>query len=124
MTERERLQCNGISIDGLNPPDRQRIEEVGFDRWLNETADAPPAKKPTSKVRAKIALCRSGSKCLNASCRRAAPTTGRSQFCTSACAASSRARDKRQADNAIVISNQPEVASGSSMDTGLEVASL
>jgi hypothetical protein len=31
MTEQERLQCNGIDINGLNKLDRERIEEVGFD---------------------------------------------------------------------------------------------
>jgi hypothetical protein len=39
MTEQERLQCNGISISGLNLPDIQRIEEVGFNCWLDEIAD-------------------------------------------------------------------------------------
>jgi hypothetical protein len=43
MTEQERLQCNGISISGLHPGDIQRIEEIGFDRWLDEVADKPPA---------------------------------------------------------------------------------
>ena len=41
MTEQERLLCNGISISGLNPPDIQRIENIGFDRWLDEV-DKPP----------------------------------------------------------------------------------
>jgi ribosomal protein S27AE len=52
MTEQERLQCNGISISGLNPADRQRIENIGFDRWLDEI-DKPPAAvvpKTNSKV--------------------------------------------------------------------------
>jgi hypothetical protein len=115
MTEQERLQCNGISISGLNPIDIQRIEEIGFDCWLDEVADAPPPNKPDGKTQAKIRLFRSASKCINAIRRRAALATGRSQFCSPACAASFRARDKRQADNTIVISN---------MNTGAEVASL
>jgi hypothetical protein len=35
MTEQERLQRNSIDINGLSPCDRDRIEEVGFDRWLD-----------------------------------------------------------------------------------------
>jgi hypothetical protein len=38
MTETERLQCNGIDINGLNKPDRERIEQVGLNRWLDEIA--------------------------------------------------------------------------------------
>jgi ribosomal protein S27AE len=46
MTEQERLQCNGISISGLNPGDIQRIEEIGFDRWLDEVGNPPIAVIP------------------------------------------------------------------------------
>jgi hypothetical protein len=42
MTEQERLQWHAIDINGLNPCDRDRIEEIGFDRWLDEVADEPP----------------------------------------------------------------------------------
>jgi hypothetical protein len=38
MTEQERLQCNGIDINGLNVSDRHRIEQIGFDRWLDEAS--------------------------------------------------------------------------------------
>jgi len=38
MTEQERLQCHGIDIGGLNLGDRSRIEEVGFNRWLDEVS--------------------------------------------------------------------------------------
>jgi ribosomal protein S27AE len=41
MTEQERLQCNATSISGLGLTDRQRIEEIGFDRWLDEIVDKP-----------------------------------------------------------------------------------
>jgi hypothetical protein len=47
MTEQERLQCNGISISGLNPIDIQRIEEIGFNCWLDEVANQNAA---TSQV--------------------------------------------------------------------------
>jgi hypothetical protein len=43
MTEQERLRCNGIDIDGLKPYDRHRIEEVGFNRWLDEVAEQKTA---------------------------------------------------------------------------------
>ena len=39
MTEAERLKCNAIDIQGLNRSDRDRIEEVGFNRWLDEVAN-------------------------------------------------------------------------------------
>jgi hypothetical protein len=42
MTETERLMSHAIDINGLNPCDRKRIEQVGFDRWLDEVADAAP----------------------------------------------------------------------------------
>ena len=38
MTEQERLQCHAIDINGLNQCDRDRIEKVGFDRWLDEAS--------------------------------------------------------------------------------------
>jgi hypothetical protein len=38
MTEQERLQCNGIDINGLNLSDRHRIEQVGFNNWLDEVS--------------------------------------------------------------------------------------
>jgi hypothetical protein len=52
MTEQERLLCHAIDINGLNPCDRKRIEEVGFDRWLDEVADAPPTcQKQAAELR-------------------------------------------------------------------------
>ena len=56
MTETERLLCHAIDINGLNPCDRKRIEQIGFDRWLDEVADAPPtcqkhAAEPTKSKR-------------------------------------------------------------------------
>jgi hypothetical protein len=39
MTETERLQCHANDIGGLNPCDRNRIEELGFNAWLDEVAD-------------------------------------------------------------------------------------
>ena len=39
MTEQERLKCNAIDIQGLNRSDRDRIEDVGFNAWLDEVAN-------------------------------------------------------------------------------------
>jgi hypothetical protein len=39
MTETERLRCNATDIGGLNLCDRESIEEVGFDRWLDEVCE-------------------------------------------------------------------------------------
>jgi len=38
MTETERLKCHAIDINGLNPCDRNRIEEIGFNAWLDEVS--------------------------------------------------------------------------------------
>jgi hypothetical protein len=65
MTEAERLLCRAIDINGLNPCDRKRIEQIGFDRWLDEVADAPPTcqnpaaepKKSKRKTRRNCARC-------------------------------------------------------------------
>jgi hypothetical protein len=52
MTEQERLMCHAIDINGLNVCDRNRIEQIGFDRWLDEIADAPPTvQKPAAEPR-------------------------------------------------------------------------
>jgi hypothetical protein len=91
--EQERLMCSGIDIAGLNLCDRERIEQIGFGSWLAEVCDAP-ALKPEKISDAR--LCRSGPKCLKAVRRRAASVTGRSQFCSSACAASYNARLRRK----------------------------
>jgi hypothetical protein len=57
MTEQERLQCNGIDINGLNKLDRERIEEVGFDcfavidaEWRSEIWLRTLAKSPACKL--------------------------------------------------------------------------
>jgi hypothetical protein len=110
--EQERLACNGIDIGGLNPSDRERIEQIGFDRWLDEICN-PRALKPKKISQAR--MCRSGPKCLKAVRRKAAPVTGRSQFCSSACSASFNARLRRKMAND---SDQPEVASETRMDIG------
>jgi hypothetical protein len=92
-TEQERLAGMNISIDGLGKEAIARIELIGFEAWLDEVCDAPSqkaAKTPQAR------LCRSGSKCLKAVRRKAAPVTGRSQFCSSACAASFNARLRRK----------------------------
>ena len=39
MTEQERLKCNVIDIQGLNRSDRDRIEQIGFNAWLDEVAN-------------------------------------------------------------------------------------
>jgi ribosomal protein S27AE len=38
MTDQRRLELCGISIGGLNPSARERIEVIGFDAWLDEVA--------------------------------------------------------------------------------------
>lgn len=43
MTETERLQCHAIDISGLNPCDRDRIEDIGFEVWLDEVSDQKAA---------------------------------------------------------------------------------
>jgi hypothetical protein len=45
MTETERLLCHATDINGLNPCDRERIEQIGFDQWLDEVADALPTSQ-------------------------------------------------------------------------------
>jgi hypothetical protein len=112
MTEGERLMCNATDINGLNPSDRERIEQIGFDRWLDEICN-PPALKPEKISQAR--LCRSGPKCPKAVRRKAAPVHGRNQFCSSACAASFNARLRRGAQ---MTADRQEVAPGTRMDIG------
>jgi hypothetical protein len=59
MTEAERLQCNAIDINGLNPCDRDRIEQVGFDCWLDEIANPNVGTQITRRHRhrKKCAVC-------------------------------------------------------------------
>jgi hypothetical protein len=110
--EQERLACNGIDICGLNPSDRERIEQIGFDRWLDEICDAPPLKpEKISDAR----LCRSGPKCLKAVRRRAAPVTGRSQFCIGM---RSQFQCSTSAEGAQMRADRQEVASETRMDIG------
>jgi hypothetical protein len=91
-TEQERLMGMNTSISGLGQEAIARIEEIGFEAWLDEVSDAPQKSGKTSQAK----LCRSGSKCLKAVRRRAATVTGRAQFCSSACAASFNARLRRK----------------------------
>ena len=45
------LECiwsAAIDINGLNREDRNRIAEIGFDRWLDEVADHQQAQPKTS----------------------------------------------------------------------------
>jgi hypothetical protein len=59
MTEQERLQCNGIDINGLNLSDRHRIEQVGFNNWLDEvsTQKTTDDKVARHRHRKKCAVC-------------------------------------------------------------------
>src|ERR1700737_2303655 len=43
MTEQERVRCNAIDIHGLNLSDRIRIEEKGFNAWLDEVSNPKAA---------------------------------------------------------------------------------
>src|SRR5437016_1512825 len=49
MTEQERLKCHGIDIGGLNLSDRQRVEEIGLDAWLDEVEKYPQQKRPAQQ---------------------------------------------------------------------------
>jgi hypothetical protein len=44
-SEQHRLEGQGISISGLDKEAIARIEEIGFDAWLDEAKDLLPAKK-------------------------------------------------------------------------------
>jgi hypothetical protein len=59
MTEAERLKCNAIDIQGLNRSDRDRIEEVGFNFWLDEVANPNEGTHLTRqhRHRKKCAVC-------------------------------------------------------------------
>ena len=59
MTETERLQCHGIDISGLNLCDRNRIERVGFDAWLDEVSNPKAARGQIAqhRHRKKCAVC-------------------------------------------------------------------
>jgi ribosomal protein S27AE len=52
MTETERLRCNATDIGGLNLCDRERIEEVGFNSWLDEVCKTttPASLKHAAEV--------------------------------------------------------------------------
>jgi hypothetical protein len=60
MTEQERLQRNAIDINGLNSSDRDRIEEVGFNRWLGEVAEQKAAGTQAARHRhrKRCAVCK------------------------------------------------------------------
>ena len=51
MTEQERLRCNAIDINGLNRSDRNRIERVGFDTWLDEVSNPNVSSCPIVRHR-------------------------------------------------------------------------
>ena len=65
MTGQERLKYHAFDINGPNPCDRKRIEQVGFDRWLDEVADAPPTcqKHAAEPRKAKRETRRNGVHC-------------------------------------------------------------
>jgi predicted nucleic acid-binding Zn ribbon protein len=50
MTEQERRQCYGIDINGLSLCDRDRIEEVGFNAWLEEISKPNAAGAQVSRL--------------------------------------------------------------------------
>lgn len=63
MTEEHRLGLHGINISGLDPTARERIEEIGFDAWLNEVAGSVRTGTPAGKserqckVRCTCSIC-------------------------------------------------------------------
>ncbi len=69
------------------------IDSVTLINFFAES-DLPKHSK-RREPQAVVRLCKAGSKCLRAVRRKAAPVPGSGQFCSPACAASERARQKR-----------------------------
>ncbi len=115
-----RLETQGISMSGLSAEDQARIAEIGFDCWLDETADrqeaAKQARKEAATVQQATKLCALGSRCCRASNRRGYPVSRRySDYCSSACLARAkilRAKAGQQGwvetDGAVVILPAPK----------------
>jgi hypothetical protein len=57
MTEAERLKHNVIDINGLNRSDRDRIEQIGFNAWLDEVSTQKTAQVARHRHRQKCAVC-------------------------------------------------------------------
>ena len=114
MTEQERLQCNGISISGLNLADIQRIEEVGLDRWIDEV------DKPSVAVIPKINSVSSESKFkrrTRRSCVRCGDSFLAKREDAKYCSVKCRIRASRYPDGQTETDNIL-VASGTRMNTG------
>ncbi len=90
----------GIDCFGMSKDELSKMVKVGYDQWLAEYEAESPAKsqsQATGTVR-----CALGSKCFNASNRKAAFGTGK--YCSAACrgaaqAAKSRKKKAWQASN-------------------------
>jgi hypothetical protein len=65
--------------------DARKRRESRLSRGLVSTSDAEPSYRP----------CKSGKKCLRFEKRKPAPAKGTGEYCSSACAASNKARQKR-----------------------------
>ena len=91
---------HGIDCFGMSKDELSKMVKVGYDQWLAEYESESPAKsqsQATGTVR-----CALGSKCFNASNRKAAFGTGK--YCSAACrgaAQAAKSREKRawQASN-------------------------
>jgi len=66
--EQHRLETLGVSISGLGRETIARIEEIGFDAWLDEDKDIAPPRYLTFSDRLEVPKERSIRKCLCAKC--------------------------------------------------------
>jgi hypothetical protein len=92
MTTFEYLQHlkvqRGIDCFGMSPDQLARVCEVGYDQWLSEYESTP------TKARTGTTRCAMGSKCFNATNRKAAFGTGK--YCSATCKGAAQAARSRE----------------------------
>jgi ribosomal protein S27AE len=121
MTETERLRCNATDIGGLNLCDRNRIEEVGFDRWLDEVCNAPP---PISlKHAAEVSEPRKSKRKTRRNCVRCGGSFLAKRADARYCSVKCRIRACRYPDSRSETDNL-KLASGTRINTGLNDVDL
>ena len=87
----------GIDINGLNPEDRARIAEIGFDPWLDEVVAAKASRMANKSAMPSFKRCALRSKCFHAKNRQAAHVTeGNGDYCSPLCRESARSAKLRR----------------------------
>src|SRR5215475_7465200 len=77
------VNSDGISISGMSPRERKRVEEIGLEAWMDEYQSSDPKQLQTREFSSK--RCALGSDCMRAENQKGAYVVRSGRYCSNAC---------------------------------------